>query len=205
MGGCICKRKRESSRRACDRRMPSNSDSDPQTGGDGTALQRANGDESRSPRRRVVTRSARTASPQQTSVDACASGDTELDMRELVRQTMKMIRFLVSNEQDAPAPLAKLNSVAEEEGGWIMETVAQLLTRHMRLDQSHSRGSDLSPSQHRNMCIVLGCLAEKLAGPSSAEICCDATLNYLIDNLVSLLLNIFFFWLILLVKSFEYV
>ncbi|VDN34862.1 unnamed protein product [Gongylonema pulchrum] len=108
MGGCICKRKRESSRRACDRRMPSNSDSDPQTGGDGAAAQRANGDESRSPRRRVVTRSART-------VDACASGDAELDMRELVRQTMKMIR-----EQDAPAPLAKLNSVAEEEGGWIM-------------------------------------------------------------------------------------
>ncbi|VDN40654.1 unnamed protein product [Gongylonema pulchrum] len=58
-----------------------------------------------------------------------------------------------------------------------------MLTRHMRLDQSHSKGSGLSPSQHRNMCIVLGCLAEKLAGPSSAEICCDATLNYLIDNL----------------------
>ena len=40
-----------------------------------------------------------------------------------------------------------------------------------------------SPTQQRNICIVLGCLAEKLAGPSSITILTIGTLNYLIENL----------------------
>lgn len=40
-----------------------------------------------------------------------------------------------------------------------------------------------SPTQQRNICIVLGCLAEKLAGPSSITILTVGTLNYLIENL----------------------
>lgn len=45
-------------------------------------------------------------------------------------------------------------------------------------------------TQQRNMCVVLGCIAEKLAGPSSIAILSDATLDYLVSNLVSYLINV---------------
>lgn len=51
----------------------------------------------------------------------------------------------------------------------------------MHLELSH-----LS-SRHRNTCIVLGSLAEKLAGLSYMQICTNTTLNYLLTNLVSFL------------------
>lgn len=38
--------------------------------------------------------------------------------------------------------------------------------------------------RERNICVVLGCIAEKLAGPSSVAILTEGTLNYLITNLV---------------------
>lgn len=41
-----------------------------------------------------------------------------------------------------------------------------------------------SMTQQRNICLVLGCIAEKLAGPSSIAILSDATLDYLVSNLV---------------------
>lgn len=41
-----------------------------------------------------------------------------------------------------------------------------------------------SPTQQRNICVVLGCFAEKLAGPSSITILTPGTLNYLVTNLV---------------------
>lgn len=41
-------------------------------------------------------------------------------------------------------------------------------------------------TQQRNICVVLGCIAEKLAGPSSIAILSDVTLDYLVSNLVSL-------------------
>lgn len=41
-----------------------------------------------------------------------------------------------------------------------------------------------SATQQRNICVVLGCIAEKLAGPSSIAVLSDATLDYLISNLV---------------------
>nr|CAD7424954.1 unnamed protein product [Timema monikensis] len=40
-----------------------------------------------------------------------------------------------------------------------------------------------SPTHQRNICVLLGCLAEKLAGPSSISILTHGTLNYLIANL----------------------
>lgn len=42
-----------------------------------------------------------------------------------------------------------------------------------------------SATQQRNICVVLGCIAEKLTGPSSIAILSDETLDYLISNLVS--------------------
>lgn len=43
----------------------------------------------------------------------------------------------------------------------------------------------ITATQQRNICVVLGCIAEKLAGPSSIAILSDATLDYLVSNLVS--------------------
>lgn len=40
-----------------------------------------------------------------------------------------------------------------------------------------------TPRRERNICVVLGCIAEKLAGPSSIAILTDGTLNYLLTNL----------------------
>lgn len=42
----------------------------------------------------------------------------------------------------------------------------------------------ITATQQRNICVVLGCIAEKLAGPSSIAILSDATLDYLVSNLV---------------------
>lgn len=42
-----------------------------------------------------------------------------------------------------------------------------------------------SPKRERNLCVILGCLAEKLAGPSSVAVLSDTTLGYLIGNLVN--------------------
>lgn len=42
-----------------------------------------------------------------------------------------------------------------------------------------------TPRRERNLCVILGCLAEKLAGPSSIAVLSESTLSYLIGNLVS--------------------
>lgn len=47
------------------------------------------------------------------------------------------------------------------------------------------------PPRERNICVVLGCIAEKLAGPSNLGILNEDTLDYLITNLVSVQANIF--------------
>lgn len=44
-----------------------------------------------------------------------------------------------------------------------------------------------SITQQRNICVVLGCIAEKLAGPSSIALLSKATLDYLVLNLVRML------------------
>lgn len=40
-----------------------------------------------------------------------------------------------------------------------------------------------TPRKERNLCVILGCLAEKLAGPSSIAMLSETTLSYLIGNL----------------------
>jgi hypothetical protein len=39
--------------------------------------------------------------------------------------------------------------------------------------------------QQRNVCVVLGCIAEKMAGPNSIAILTKGTLDYLLANLAS--------------------
>lgn len=52
-----------------------------------------------------------------------------------------------------------------------------------------------TPRRERNLCVILGCLAEKLAGPSSIAVLSESTLSYLIGNLVSLFSLCFFLWI----------
>lgn len=52
------------------------------------------------------------------------------------------------------------------------------------LSAKASRRGRSDPNRHRNICIALGCIAEKLAGPTSVALLTDSTLDYLITNLV---------------------
>uniref|UniRef100_A0A0K0CU82 SPRY domain-containing protein n=1 Tax=Angiostrongylus cantonensis TaxID=6313 RepID=A0A0K0CU82_ANGCA len=60
------------------------------------------------------------------------------------------------------------------------DTVHRLLCS-LRLDQACLPNSAKKRSWHRNTCIVLGSLAEKLAGSSSVAMCNSTTLSYLIS------------------------
>lgn len=52
------------------------------------------------------------------------------------------------------------------------------------LSAKASKRGRSDPNRHRNICIALGCIAEKLAGPTSVALLTDSTLDYLIANLV---------------------
>ena len=52
------------------------------------------------------------------------------------------------------------------------------------LDLSHHRQPTRhNIAKHRNSCVVISCLAEKLAGPSSIALLTPNILNYLMTNL----------------------
>ena len=130
----------------------------------------------------------------------------------LVLETLMVIRTLVENEQDPPASLMKLHSVADNEEGWLqlvqslvdvipvsdplgpavmtlllddcplptVDTAVRCLHLITRLDSSEGDGG---VTKHRNLAIVLGCIAEKLAGPRSVALLTSTTLDYLLSNL----------------------
>lgn len=52
-----------------------------------------------------------------------------------------------------------------------------------------SRTNRRNPRRERNLCVILGFLAEKLAGPNSIALLSDLTLDYLLRNLVGVILN----------------
>lgn len=206
MGSCLCKRKR------------ARSDARSAAGGSSDSTERSRLDGRSRPRQRRSSLTEEPVSSLHRQHIGIADGSERLtvnvtnDVKELIKQTLQLIRSLVSNEQEPPTPLLKLNLIADKEGGWVLvvmclievvpeddplgpavitlfldesplptkETVIRLITRHMRLDEQRSVASS---AWHRNACIVLGCLAEKLAGSSSVQICTNATLNYLLGNL----------------------
>ncbi|KAI4493323.1 hypothetical protein M0802_009491 [Mischocyttarus mexicanus] len=136
---------------------------------------------------------------------------TAIDM--LVLETLGVIGSLVDNEQEPPPAMSKLHIIADKEDGWIqvVSSMINVIPMHNPLGPSvitlllddaplPSKDSVLrlshmfqvsqrlgkiqtSATQQRNICVVLGCIAEKLAGPSSIAILSDATLDYLISNL----------------------
>lgn len=54
------------------------------------------------------------------------------------------------------------------------------------LSAKASKRGKSDPNHHRNICIALGCIAEKLAGPTSVALLTENTLDYLIANLVTI-------------------
>ncbi|KAK8777091.1 hypothetical protein V5799_029564 [Amblyomma americanum] len=57
------------------------------------------------------------------------------------------------------------------------------LSQMFQLSRELSISGRNNPTWHRNICVVLGCIAEKLAGPSSVALLTEDTLEYLIANL----------------------
>uniref|UniRef100_A0A1I7UJH2 RING finger and SPRY domain-containing protein 1 n=1 Tax=Caenorhabditis tropicalis TaxID=1561998 RepID=A0A1I7UJH2_9PELO len=142
-----------------------------------------------------------------------ANGDVRDDIKELIIETLEVIRTLVNNEQEPPQSLLKLNFIADEEKGWMLvvraliytvshsETLfknkipllipendplgpavislfldecplpskesVQTLLHSLGLSKDFVDTKHLPPSWHKNMCIVLGSLAEKMAGTAA--------------------------------------
>jgi hypothetical protein len=63
------------------------------------------------------------------------------------------------------------------------ETVVKL-AQVFDLDSDKSKEGRSKPNEHRNIVIVLGCIAEKLAGPRSVALFTPGTLEYLLANMV---------------------
>ncbi|XP_076030600.1 RING finger and SPRY domain-containing protein 1-like isoform X2 [Oratosquilla oratoria] len=62
------------------------------------------------------------------------------------------------------------------------ETVVNLC-KFFELSEQKARESWVNPRLHRNICVVLGCIAEKLAGPASIALLTEPTLSYLLAHL----------------------
>jgi len=52
------------------------------------------------------------------------------------------------------------------------------------LDLSNKTSKRKTVDQHRNICVILGILADKLPGPSSIALLTKDTLTYLFSNMV---------------------
>lgn len=126
----------------------------------------------------------------------------------LVKETLEVIGTIVDNEPEPPSSMVLLHVITDKAPGWI-ELVKSLIrvvpVEHpmgpsviaLLLDDSPLPTKDSvltvadmitnsikrTPRRERNLCVILGCLAEKLAGPSSIAMLSDKTLQYLIQNL----------------------
>uniref|UniRef100_A0A8D3D102 Ring finger and SPRY domain containing 1 n=1 Tax=Scophthalmus maximus TaxID=52904 RepID=A0A8D3D102_SCOMX len=61
----------------------------------------------------------------------------------------------------------------------------QKLSDMLSLSSAVAQQDALNPAKHRNTTAVLGCLAEKLAGPASIGLLSPGTLEYLLESLVT--------------------
>ena len=132
-------------------------------------------------------------------------------IERLVLNTLALIAKLVDSEQEPPAAMMKLHAVADAESGWLAVVAAMIdaipvheplgpaaitlllddcplptadtvrkLEVMLCLDHERKEGKTF---RDRNVAIVLGCLAEKLAGPRSLDLFTPKILDYLIRNL----------------------
>ena len=131
----------------------------------------------------------------------------------LVLETLSVIRTLVDTEQDPPPSMLRLHVIADKEKGWLTLVNSMInvipiedplgpavillllddcplptkdsilrMTEILNLKSASFRSAKHA-SRHRNVCVVLGCLADKLAGPNSIFLLTDGTLDYLLANL----------------------
>lgn len=53
------------------------------------------------------------------------------------------------------------------------------------LSAMRALAADIDVQVERNICVVLGCIADKLAGPNSVAVLTEETLDYMLSFLVS--------------------
>ncbi|XP_055377787.1 RING finger and SPRY domain-containing protein 1-like [Condylostylus longicornis] len=126
----------------------------------------------------------------------------------LVKETLDVIAATVDNEPEPPNSMILLNAITDKPAGW-MELIRSLIrsvpsehpmgfnvialllddsplpTKECVMEVTEIVGKTVFEhlSTERNFCVILGCLAEKLAGPSSIALLSENTLQYLVDNL----------------------
>ena len=65
-----------------------------------------------------------------------------------------------------------------------LQEIIEKLQASLGLDASASVSGRSDSARHRNIAIVLGCIAEKLAGPRSLEFFSEDIMEYLLANMV---------------------
>lgn len=140
----------------------------------------------------------------------CNNNNQRLSERvdELVKETLEVIASIVDDEPETPNSMLLLHDITDSIKGWLC--LVKSLIRVIPLE--HPMGASVItlllddsplPSKEtvievaemieskksipceRNLCVILGCLAEKLLGPCSIAILTDATLAYLLKNISS--------------------
>jgi RING finger and SPRY domain-containing protein 1 len=142
-------------------------------------------------------------------VAACSRNERLSDrVDELVKETLDVIASIVDDEPETPNSMLLLHDITDRPKGWLC--LVRSLIRVIPMD--HPMGPSVItlllddsplPSKdsvievaemiksdstttipcERNLCVILGCLAEKLAGPCSIAILTDTTLTYLLKNI----------------------
>lgn len=133
----------------------------------------------------------------------------------LVLELLSTIRYLVEVEQEAPQSMLRLHVIADQERGWLLVIQSMInvvpmqdplgpaaiimllddiplptkdsileMTQMLNLKSSSFKRSRHAP-KHRNVCIILGCLADKLAGPNSIFLMTNEILDYLLANITN--------------------
>uniref|UniRef100_A0A0K2U236 Putative LOC100120278 [Nasonia vitripennis] n=1 Tax=Lepeophtheirus salmonis TaxID=72036 RepID=A0A0K2U236_LEPSM len=143
--------------------------------------------------------------------DSCCSAETA-SIKCLILETLSVYRTIVENNEDPPLPMLKLHSIAYTEEGWLrmVESLIQVIPINepigpasitllldecplpsaatvgeliQKLELKNSCDTKTKPDKHRNVAIILGCIADKLAGPRSAHIFSVQVQDYLLSNL----------------------
>ncbi|PIO32983.1 hypothetical protein AB205_0170980 [Aquarana catesbeiana] len=91
----------------------------------------------------------------------------------LVLDTLAVIRTLVDKERDKQFLMM----------WYTLQDALQKLTEKLNLSGTTAIQDSCNPAKHRNTTAVLGCLAEKLAGPASISLLSPGILEYLLESL----------------------
>lgn len=144
---------------------------------------------------------------------------------ELVKETLDVIASIVDDEPETPNSMLLLHDITDRPKGWlclVKSLIRVIPTDHpmgpsvitLLLDDSPlpSKDSVIEVAEmiktdttttapcERNLCVILGCLAEKLAGPCSIAILTETTLSYLLKNITEGCDDVMLFSLIALEK-----